>query len=457
MDVSARFRGKKITLLGLGLLGRGVGDAKFLAENGADLIVTDMKSASELATSVETLRGFTNVTFHLDGHDSVDFKDRDFVLKAAGVSLNSPDISEARKNGIPIKMSASWFAEIAQIPVVGVTGTRGKSTTTQLLYDIMQAPAYTINGICWRRHTLLGGHVRGVSTLALLPDVTRDSMALMELDSWQLEGFGEAKISPNIAVFTTFYPDHMNYYGSTSLTTSKAMDAYLADKAQIFLNQKPEDTLVVSTQVAPIIKEKYGKRIVSRVVIADSAKFPKGWKLQIPGEHNKLNVMCAIEAARALGIDEEIIRKAAENFKGMPGRLEFLREIKGVKIYNDTTATTPEATIAALHALNVGFRKPYILLIAGGADKGLDMSGLIAELSKCKKVILLAGAGTDRIKERLPDSSIFGTIGEALGAALAGAESGDIILFSPASASFGMFKNEFDRGDQFNELVKKLS
>src|SRR3989344_455090 len=448
MDTVAYFRGKKITVLGLGLLGRGAGDAKFLAEQGADLIVTDLKSASELAPSVETLRGFTNVTFHLDGHDSADFKNRDFVLKAAGVPLDSLDISEARKNGIPIKMSASWFAEIAQIPTIGITGTRGKSTTTQLLCDLLKVADMKV---------LLGGNVRGVSTLALLPEVTRDSIALMELDSWQLEGFGEAKISPNIAMFTTFYPDHMNYYGSTSLTTSKAMDAYLADKAQIFLNQKPEDTLVVSTQVAPIIKEKYGKRIVSRVVIADSAKFPKGWKLQIPGEHNKLNAMCAIEAARALGIDEEIIRKAVENFKGMPGRLEFLREIKGVKIYNDTTATTPEATIAALHALNVGFRKPYILLIAGGADKGLDMSGLIAELSKCKKVILLAGTGTNRIKERLPKSSIYGTIGEALEAVLAGAESGDIILFSPASASFGMFKNEFDRGDQFNELVKKLS
>jgi len=446
--------------MGLGLLGRGVGDAVFLAENGADIIVTDLKTEEELKESVEKLRRFTNVTFHVGGHDRADFQDRDFILKGPTVPIDSPYLAEARKNGVPIKMSASWFAEISGIPIVGVTGTRGKSTTTQLLYEIIKAAGLEV---------LLGGNVRGVSTLALLPNVTENSIALMELDSWQLAGFGEIGLSPQVSVFTTFFPDHLNYYGSihltnaqdgeqgraTSLTTGKAMDAYLEDKAQIFLNQKSDDTLIVSTQVAPILKEKYGKKIISRVIVADLTKFPKGWTLQIPGEHNKLNAMCAIEAARALGIDDELSQKALAEFKGMSGRLELVREVRGVKIYNDTTATTPEATLAALHALRQGSAQ-NLILIMGGADKGLDMSTLTVELSKCKKVLLLSGTGTDRIKIELPDTMIYHSVSDALRAALAIADAGDIVLFSPAFASFGMFKNEFDRGDQFVKLVQEL-
>ncbi|MBI1754707.1 hypothetical protein HYR65_00295, partial [Candidatus Azambacteria bacterium] len=283
------FKGKKITVLGLGLLGRAVGDTKFLAEQGADLIVTDLKDEKALQASLKGLKGFTNIAYHLGWHDFADFKNRDFILKGAGVPLDSPYVAEARKNGIPIKMSASWFAEIANIPFVGVTGTRGKSTVTHLLYDIMRAAHSTSSGQAGME-VLLGGNVRGVSTLALLPKVTKDSIALMELDSWQCQGFGEVGLSPNVAVFTNLMQDHVNYYADS--------DRYLGDKAWIFLNQKPEDTLVVGAQALPILKEQYGRKICSRVVIADPAKFPKAWKLKIPGEHNVANTMCAVEAAR---------------------------------------------------------------------------------------------------------------------------------------------------------------
>lgn len=443
------FKGKKITVLGLGLLGRGLGDSKFLAERGADLIVTDLKTEAELESSVKELKQFSNIEFRLGGHRMKDFSARggsafggkgpDFILKAAGVPLDSPFIAEAKKNKIPIKMSASWFAELAKIPTVGVTGTRGKSTTTELLHQIMKAAGMEV---------LLGGNVKGISTLALLPQVTADSVGLFELDSWQLQGWGESKMSPNVAVFTTFLPDHLNYYKGD-------MGAYLEDKAQIFLHQKPEDMLVVSTQVAPILKEKYGNKIQSKLVVADPTKFPKSWNLKIPGEHNKLNVMCAVEAARALGIDDEIIKDALEDFRGVPGRLEFLREVRGIKIYNDTTATTPDATIAALRALDTG--KKNIVLIMGGSDKGLDMSELVAGIPRyCKAVAMLAGTGTDRVKDMVSDVMIYHNVSDAVTAALRVAEGGDIVLFSPAFASFGMFRNEFDRGEQFIKSVEGL-
>jgi UDP-N-acetylmuramoylalanine--D-glutamate ligase len=435
------FAGKKITVMGLGLLGRGVGDAKFLAEQGAELVVTDLKDAEGLRPSVDALRSFPNITYHLGGHDIADFQNRDFILKAAGVPLDSIYIAEAKKNGIPVKMSASWFLELAEIPSVGVTGTRGKSTVTHLLHDILRKGGMNV---------LLGGNVRDISTLALLPEVKSNSIALMELDSWQCQGFGDAAFSPNVAVFTNFMPDHMNYYKGD-------INRYFEDKAQIFLNQKPDDILVAGHDVAPLIKEKYGKKVRARVIVAEPGNFPKGWHIQILGVHNLLNAMCAIEAARVLGIEEETIKEAVASFTAVPGRLELVKTVRGISIYNDNNSTTPEATIAAFRAIP-GSRA---IVIIGGTDKGLDVQELAALTpTYAKKIILLAGTGTDKLIKSNPisfkDAPVYDTLEEAFNDAMNTAEEEDLILFSPGFTSFEMFKNEFDRGDQFNALVAKL-
>lgn len=442
MDASSYFKGKQVTLMGLGLLGRGVGDARYLAECGAELIVTDLKSREELAESVAQLETFPNITFVLGEHRLEDFRGRDFILKSAGVPLNSVYIAEAKKNNIPVRMSADLFAELSGISIVGVTGTRGKSTVTHMVHSILKAD---------KRHVLLGGNVRGVSNLSLLREITSESIAVLELDSWQLQGWGEAKMSPRIAVFTTFYQDHLNYYKDTPAQ-------YLADKANIFLYQNDTDVLIVGKQCAPIIIEKYGEQIESETHIVDELKLPDTWTLHIPGIHNRYNASLALAVARALGIDDAISRTALESFAGVPGRLEFIREINGVKIYNDTTATTPEATLAALRALseNYGYRKS-IILIMGGADKGLDMNTLLLEIPNyTRRVILLAGTGTSRVLEFIPEASVFDDLAKAVEEALVGTLPGNIILFSPAFASFGMFKNEYDRGDQFVALVNAL-
>ncbi len=459
MDSSHHFRDKRITVMGLGLLGRGVGDARYLAECGAELTVTDLKSRELLAESVAQLESFLNITFVLGEHRLEDFNNRDLILKAAGVPLDSLYIAEARKNGIPVRMSADLFAQVSGIPIVGVTGTRGKSTVAHMIHAVLKTAG---------KRVLLGGNVRGVSNLSLLTEATSAHIAVLELDSWQLQGWGEAKMSPHIAVFTTFFHDHLNYYGSTSfdqaqdksLTTgANSLDAYLADKANIFLNQNSRDTLILGKQCAPTIIEKYGEKIASKVVIVDELKLPDTWTLRIPGLHNRYNAALALATARALEIPDEISRKALKEFPGVPGRLEFVREVSlparagGVKIYNDTTSTTPEATLAALSALDPA----RTVLIMGGADKALDMEVLIAKLSEVKRVILLAGSGTDRIKDQLPSGTvIYDSISSAVESATKAAEVGDSILFSPAFASFGMFKNEYDRGDQFNAIIKAL-
>jgi UDP-N-acetylmuramoylalanine--D-glutamate ligase len=440
------FFGKKITVMGLGLLGRAVGDARFLASCGAELIVTDLKTEVQLKDSLEQLNDFENITFRLGRHVLDDFRDRDMILKAAGVPLNSVYIAEAKKNSIPVRMSADLFAELSGIPIVGITGTRGKSTTTHMIGHIL-----TVAG----KKVLLGGNVRGVSTLSLLPEVTPDTTAVLELDSWQLQGFGDAKLSPHVAIFTTFLPDHMNYYGGD-------MQRYFADKANIFLNQTESDTLIMGEQVAPFLKQYgYQTKLKAHVEIGWSKDIPKSLVLKVPGEHNRYNAGLAADAARALGIDDEVINTALESFPGIPGRLEFLGEKEGVKVYNDNNATTPDATLAALGAFGDVHN---IVLIMGGSDKGLDMSPLLEEIPKCcKKVILLAGTGTDRIKNdiaggltSLSGGQVYQTIQEATAAAFEAAEDGDIILLSPAFASFGMFKNEYDRNDQFVDSVNRL-
>lgn len=440
MDMRAYFEGKKITVLGLGLLGRGVGDTKYLAEQGAELIVTDLKTAEELSASLELLKDFPNITYRLGEHVLEDFDGRDYILKAAGVPDPSPYLDRARAQDTPIKMSASWFLELSGLSSIGITGTRGKSTVTHMVHAILEQAGVPV---------VLGGNVRGVSTLALLDTITLDDIALLELDSWQCQGLGEEKVSPDVAIFTTFFRDHMNYYHDD-------MDAYLADKAQIFLHQKPEDTLVVGSQCAELIEEKYGKVIPSHIITAGAHDLRADWELSIPGEHNRYNAALAVEAARALSIDDDDIRQALASFKGVPGRLEFVKEIDGVKYYNDTTATTPEATIAALEALDPqGTRN--IILIMGGADKGLNMHPLLEVLPHhTKRVLMLSGTGTNRIHSDVQNVSIFDSLETALTEARQVAVSGDVVLLSPAFASFGMFKNEYDRGDQFIEYVQHI-
>ncbi len=438
------FKGKKITVMGLGLLGRGVSDVEFLAQEGAILTVTDLKHEEELAPSLSRLAPYPGIHFVLGHHLMEDFENKDLILMAAGVPLDSPYIAHARKNGIPIEMDASLFTKFAkEVTLVGVTGTRGKTTVTSMIYEVAKKAHEESD-----THVHLAGNIQGRATLPLLRKVKKGDIVVLELDSWQLQGFGEAGISPHIAVFTNFMDDHLNYY-------KEDRDRYLADKANIFFNQTADDVLVVSQELFDFLKQKFENRIHSHVMFAP--ELSPTWKLPLPGEHNKRNAELAVGALRALNIDEAIIQTALPTFQGMPGRLEFVRTVRGVSIYNDTTATTPDATLAGLKALS---HDTNVVLIMGGADKGLNMEKLIMEMSKyVKHLVLLTGSGTDKLEEYNIGirTSMVDTLEEAIREAVGDSVNGDIILFSPAFASFGMFKNEYDRGEKFNEIVARLA
>jgi UDP-N-acetylmuramoylalanine--D-glutamate ligase len=476
------FKDKRITVMGLGLLGRGVGDVKFLAECGADLIVTDLKTETELAESLaklKNLKTYKPINFHLGGHRLEDFSGKngqapDFILKAAGVPLDSSFISEARKNGVPVEMDASLFLKLApKVNFIGVTGTRGKTTTTLLIFEIIKE-ALGVRGLGdSKSKVFLAGNIKDTATLPLLKKVKAGDFVVAELDSWQLQGFHDSKISPQVSVFTTFFDDHLVYYKGNQ-------DLYFSDKEAIFKYQKISDTLVVGEQAAARVGR---ARPPVAPIIARATDIPEDWRLRILGEHNRANVACAVAAARALGISNAIIKKAVESFKGVEGRLELVRTLRGVKIYNDTTATTPEATVAGLQALGTrqeGIRN-NIILICGGSDKGLDMSKLMEEIPKyCKAVFLLPGTGTEKLlvtynaklvttekdslvtlhatRYTLHNVPLYEmkTLKHCIEQAVSITTRGDIVLFSPAFASFGMFKNEYDRGGQFNKIVKSL-
>ncbi|MDP2649111.1 MAG: Mur ligase family protein [bacterium] len=452
------FADKKITVLGLGLLGRGVGDVEFLAKCGAKVLATDKKDEEELKESVERLKKYPNVTFHLGGHNEKDFTSADMVVKAAGVPLNSPEVAAACKADVPVYMSTALFSKYAAnvgATVVGVTGTRGKTTTAHMIYHCLQETKKheglnRAEGAVGRTilpgKIVLGGNVRGVSTLALLPEIQKEDITVLELDSWQMQGFGDMRISPHIAVFTNLYPDHQNYY--------EDMDEYFADKANIFKYQKEGDSLIV------------GNGLVERLKAAQppvEPLFPRPltmeWTIKVPGEHNRDNAALAAGALRALGISEADIKSGLESFGGVEGRLQFVREVHGVNIYNDNNATTPEATMAALNSL-----QGDIALIVGGSEKNLALDELVVNIrGKVKRVVVLTHPkykGSERLVAELQKGDTAydeaASLEEAIKKGLEGMQSGDL-LFSPAFTSFGMFKNEYDRNDQFLQVVRSLA
>ena len=456
MDYKAYFRAKKITVMGLGLLGRGIGVIKFLAECEADLLVTDLKTKEQLASSLTELADFKNITYVLGEHRLKDFRDCDLVIKAAGVPLDSIYVAEALANGVPVKMESSLFAALTSATLIGITGTRGKSTTTHFIYESLQKFYKPLAG---GGKVFLGGNVKGLATLPLLKEVSKNDLVVLELDSWQLQGFGDEKISPHIAVFTNFLSDHLNYYMRGGNTEARAMELYFADKANIFRHQNKSDYLIVPGEMAHRIIKDY-PLLQSEIITAQKNDLPKDWHLNIPGEHNREDLALGAAVLRVLGLTEDEMKMSVENFKGVSGRLELVREKGGVKIYNDTTSTTPVAAVAGLEAVGDTSKK-NIVLIMGGADKQIDMTKLLNILPNyCHTIVLLPGTGTDTVREKIkkgnPNVIEVNDLQGAVSMAMNAAKAGDVVLFSPAFASFGLFQNEFDRGEQFDELIKKL-
>lgn len=466
--------------MGLGLYkeGSGVSAARFFASRGARVLVTDLRDAAILAPSLQQLARFKNITYVLGRHRERDFKNAEIVFQNPSVPDTSPYLAIARKTGTQILNDWTIFLGSAHPKhLLAVTGTRGKSTTTMVLYDIVRR---------WKRGVRLAGNI-GVSPLVFLdgyhgrPAYRTDRPVVAELSSWLLRGFRSARYGPAVAVVTNIMRDHQDKYPSVR--------EYIADKSLIWRYQRREDIVVLNRDnlgtramggqvsgtrfwfsLTPFAEEngcfiRDGAVVFRREGKEENLFQVSDWHLL--GEHNLENLLAAVCAARAYGVPKNVIQKSVRAFRGIPSRLELVRTLRGVRFYNDTTATTPDAAIAALKTLHATpyTLPPRIILIAGGADKKLEYKEWAKMATRyCKAIIFLPGTATQKMKSALNTTHYqpltthhsLPTMPAAVRAAHEIAVKGDIILLSPGAASFGLFKNEFDRGDQFLKTIKQL-
>jgi UDP-N-acetylmuramoylalanine--D-glutamate ligase len=436
--------------MGLGLNGGGLETAKFLLSRGAAVTVTDTKDEAALAPSVNTLKafaaehGYPVPRFVLGRHETADFEEADFVVKNPIVHPDSPYILAAKR----VETDIGLFLAENPARFTAVSGSKGKSTTAAAIHHALRR---------WHEKTgqgkaYLGGNI-AVSPLSFLDGLAGDDDVVLELSSWQLgdlrgktDTAGNALLRPRVAVLTAIMSDHQNWYHS--------MEPYVADKRVIYRYQD-ELCATVTTD------DDWGKRFLSetrakKICAADAPLELKNLALRIPSGHNKQNLVLAGLALAELGLPLPFIVDALEQFPGIEHRLEFFREYNGVRYYNDSAATVPEAAASALAAL------PDSVFITGGTDKNLDFAPLAAVCGKARAVILLAGTGTDKLIPLLAQNVVayhgpFDSLDEAARTAVALAVSGSAVLFSPGCTSFGMFANEFDRGRQFKAAVDRIN
>ena len=349
------FKNKKVLVMGLGLNGGGVGVAKFFCKQGADVLVTDLKSEEVLKDSISKLRG-KKIKYTLGKHKEKDFLWADLIIKNPDVPSSSPYLEIAKKNNIEVETDISLFLKMSKAFSIGITGTKGKSTTSSLIYHILRKKF---------KKTFLAGNI-GISPLELLPKIKKGDKIVLELSSFGLE---DLKQSPNISVITNIMTDHLNRYGT--------MAEYIETKKIIFKYHNKNDALVLNED--DFIVRQFAKEAKSKVYFYSGNNVKaNGFKLM--GKQNLSNLSAAITVAKLLKVPEKNILSAIKTFKGVHSRQEFVREVSGVKYFNDTTATIPEAVVSAMDSLSEKFTSAKILLICGGVYKGVDYNKMVEKI-----------------------------------------------------------------------------
>ena len=457
---SEDLRGLKATVMGLGLNGGGLASARFLAESGAIVTVTDMKDETDLADSIAALEGLP-IRYALGGHELEDFRSADLVVKNPAVRPDSPFLQAARA----VETDVSLFLRLSPSPIVAVTGSKGKSSVSSAIHHALSA-----SGL----RSFLGGNIT-LSPLSFLGRCGPETPVVLELSSWQLADLrGLGVLKPRVAVLTSIMPDHMNRYSS--------MEEYVADKRLIYADQEPSSYTLCN------LDDPWGRSFASETrgsvlwYSDDFSGMPGAWlesagsgrgyfsaeadrasaeeilppELLVPGRHQRKNLLAAALACRVYGIPAASVAPAIGSFAGVEHRLERFAERGGISWYNDSAATIPQAVGAAIDS----FEGP-VILITGGTDKNLDFEPARAAYAKAKLAILLAGSGTDKLKTVLEQDGVafagpYDDLARAVEKAKAVASPGDTVILSPGCASFGMFVNEFDRGRKFKDTVREL-
>lgn len=430
---------KNVLVFGLGLQGGGVGVANTLVQAGAIVRATDSKTAEELAASIAQLDSSIQGTY--GQHTDADIAWADIILKNPAVPYTQPLITAATSQGKTVTTEAALTLQCARDRTIGITGTRGKTTTTTLIHHILHTNNFPV-ALC--------GNIPEKPTLAALATASDDTFFVMEISSFQVESFVLLKLSPRYAIVTNVFPDHLNRYAS--------LEEYARTKAQLFAFQQPGDQAFWGTQHewTQLLENTVGSGVGKHPISPEQITRAKQYRTTLPGQHNLENIALAAEVARSLGIGESGIASAVASFTGVPYRLQKVGEKGGLTFINDTTATTPVALERALAAQT----QPYILL-CGGTTKNLPFPPALlnALRTQPRGIVWLKGSGTTELQHALAPLALpqteAGTLAEAFAqsVSLAKQTSAPCILFSPGFTSFELFKNEFDRGDQFNTLV----
>ncbi len=445
----------------LGLARQGLAVTRWLMEQGAQVTVSDVKPEVDLQGPIASLRDL-DVKFVLGGHPLSLLDDCDVLCLSGGVPIDLPIVLEAQQRGIPLTNDGQLFVERCPAPVVGITGSAGKTTTTTLTGEICKAAHFT---------TWVGGNI-GNPLIGDLADIIPTDRVVMELSSFQLDVM---TVSPRIAAILNITPNHLDRHPS--------MEAYVEAKRRILDYQSFDDVAVLGYD-NPIARALSGRangyvRFFSREKVVGRGAFVKGDRivvvqnreeevcrlgdLQLRGDHNVLNVLAACAVTAALGVDVQPMAQVIREFKGVAHRLQWVRELNGVRYYDDSIATAPERLIAGVNA----FTEPIVLL-AGGRDKHLpweEAAQLIVE--QVRELIVfgeMAGLVQSAVEAQLSQSAERAlqtihhvqTLAEAVQLAARIAQAGEVVLLSPGGTSFDAFKDFAERGDQFQALVNGL-
>jgi len=455
------WNGKHVLILGAAR--QGLALARWLALHGARVTLSDMRTADELRVARESLAEY-QVDWALGGHplELLDFAD--MLCLSGGVPLTLPIVTEAVKRGIPLSNDSQIFMEIAPCKTVGITGSAGKTTATTLVGRMAKNT--------YGNKAYVGGNI-GDPLINYVDNMKADDIAILEISSFQLD---QMTISPNIAAILNITPNHLDRHGT--------MEAYTAAKSRILEFQSEEDAAILGfdDKGAWSLRDKVQGRLYTfslheldrgldgAYLHDDLLNLRDGnaylplilrEKILLRGEHNVLNVLAAFAIGHAAGFPLDAMLEAAQDFRGVPHRLEFVRELRGVCWYNDSIATAPERSMAAIRA----FDEPIVLLL-GGRDKDLPWEGLMQLASERVDHLVLFGEAAEKIQKTVTSLGLrakrfsvsqAGHLHEAVVKAAEVAERGDVVLLSPGGTSYDEFKDFAERGERFRAWVQELS
>jgi len=444
-------KNKKVLVVGLGK--SGLAAALFLRHHGALVTVSDVRSAEQLAKEIPALLE-EGIMVEAGGHGLLTFRRQDLIVVSPGVPLDTPELLQAKALGLPVIGELELAARFLKGKSLAITGSNGKTTTTALLGEILQAAGLP---------TLVGGNI-GVPVVSLIDQTTDDTWSVLEVSSFQLES--TEQFHPNISVILNITPDHLDRHGS--------LENYARAKERIFAAQTEEDSLVLNADNAHAAAAA-ARSSAAVYWFSIDQHVPRGAWVQegyvyfrldkefppekvmplsaipLKGAHNVENVLAAVVAARRAGISAEVIAHAVAAFHAVEHRLEYVATRNGVEFYNDSKATNVDATAKAIASFQVG-----IHLILGGKDKNSDYRLLIPLLRERVRAVYTIGSAADKIEDHLRGAITIHsciTLENAVRAAAAAAHPGEIVLLAPACASFDQFESYEHRGRVFKQLV----